>query len=81
MKASKSGIRGRAGARSDGRSVIGSPFATGAHHGGKVAGAGELRTGEPGSFAKSVRAAVGNAMSRGPASGSVPRGMKVYNQE
>ena len=81
MKASKSGLRGRAGARSDGRSIMGSPFATGAHHGGKVAGAGIVKTGEPGSTARGTRTTVGEAMSRGPASGAVPRRMKVYSEE
>jgi hypothetical protein len=63
----------------------GSPRHTGAVHGGKIAGAGQVKTGEPGKFAKSVRTeGMGNRDANGlenqgrNPSGSSPPGMSVY---
>ena len=76
MKVSKGGRKG-----GPGRGVLNTPFATHGSGPGKVAGAGIVKTGEPGSFPRGVKSTMGNAMSSGPASGKVPRGMRTYSEE
>lgn len=59
-----------------GRGSFGSPRHTEERHGGKVAGAGMVRTGEPGSFARGVKAVHGEAIKPAAAGGPARRGMR-----
>lgn len=63
-------------------SMHGSPKESGMIHGGKVAGAGELRvTSGPGKTAMAIKPYMAKSQTEGGSSSFKPKGMKTYREE